>query len=102
MFKPKKYEFTITEDDESVTFCMQRRSLDETLEFSEQAGKNKEKDARQMQRKLFSAFLVQPDGTPLSKETIEEMMQGDSVVMSRVSDFIMEKLNLKKAEEKNA
>lgn len=100
MFKPKKYEFTITEDEESVTFYMQRKSLDETLEFSEQA--QKQKDAKLMQRRLFSMFLVQADGTPLPKETIEEMMAGDSVVISRVSDFIMQKLNLKKADEKNA
>ena len=97
MFKPKRFEFTITEDDESHVFYMQRRSLDDTLSFSEDATKNK--DAKKMQRRLFRTFLVEENGEPLTDGKIEEMMAGDSVVISRISDFILTKLNLKKETE---
>jgi hypothetical protein len=99
MFKPKINELVLTDGDESQTFYIRGASLKEQLEAADQA--NSKESKVQSTKRLLSRFLVNADGSAVSKEFIEDVMSMDALMSDQLSEAILARVVPKKDDEKN-
>lgn len=106
MLKPKKHECQVAEGDEVFTFYVREPSGREMLELAAKQKNEKEKGAIDKPaidnaRELFSRYIVNHDGTAISKEEVESILDMRLSAMQKVSEIVQEKIGIKNEEKKS-
>ena len=100
MFKPLIHECSIEQGDEIMAFWVREPSGREIL-LAANATK-KDKPAIENAKELFAKYVVHENGSALSKEEVDELLDMRLSAMHSMSEIVQEKIGLKKVLEKNA
>lgn len=94
MFKPRIHECTVEDDGESATFYVRevggREGLNKAEAFKARKEKNNEPTGLENVHALLG-YVVHKDGTALSKDEIDGMLDMRISALNKVSAKIMEK-----------
>lgn len=99
MFKPKIKELVLTDGEETQTFYIRGASLKEQLEAAD-LGVNAKESRIEATKRMLTRFLVNADGSAVSKEFVDEVMDMDALMSDQLSEAILARVVPKKDDEK--
>lgn len=100
MFKPVIHECQVVEGDEAFTFYVREPSGREILTAA--AKQRKDASAIENAKELFSKYVVNKDGTPITDAEVDALLDMRLTAMHKVSDMVQDKIGLKELTEKKS
>jgi F420-dependent methylenetetrahydromethanopterin dehydrogenase len=95
MFKPQIRKCFVADDGEELVFWVREPSGREILRDADQLKHKKDRPALEGARETLSRYLVKEDGTALSKEEVDEMLDMRFAVVQQIVNQVQEKIGLK-------
>lgn len=104
MFKPKIHLCEYTEDGETFEFNVREASGLEVLRYDSEKLEKFKKTERNVEatRELFAKYVVNADGTPISPELVQEMLESNVGAMQAMAEIVADKARLRSAANKDA
>ena len=93
MFKPRVQFCELIEGDETFVFYVREPSGREILQAA--AKQRKDASAIDNARELFSKYVVHEDGSPISNDEVEQMLDMRLTAMHKASNIVQDKIGLK-------
>lgn len=92
MFKTRIHECQVADGDEAFTFYVREPSGREMLELA--AKQKKDAPALDNARDLFARYVVNKDGSPISAEEVNGILDMRLTAMQKVSQLVQDKIGL--------
>jgi hypothetical protein len=99
-FKPTVKKCSIEDEGESADFYVRQPSGREMLQLAQQF--KKDRSAEENAKDLFSRFVVNEDGSAITREEVAAMMEWRFTAMQKASAEVQEKIGLTGANEKKS
>jgi hypothetical protein len=98
MFKPTVHRCQISEGDESFEFFVREPSGREILQQA--AKQRKDASAVDNAKELFARYVVHEDGSAISEQEVDALLDMRLSAMHKVSEAVQDKIGLRELTEK--